>query len=106
MANDVATINQALPNRRWTFPVTITLSDTTTAKNLYVDVTGSRPYRFIMNIGTSGLVSIFWLNNTTVPVWLVQGGILEGGYWVHAKTTGTDAGVSLLGLIGMEGRSQ
>ena len=100
MGNDVYTINQLVPARRWTYPIAVVLSDTNTDKNLQVN---GIPYKYIMNIGTSGNVNIFWMDGTTVKIWLNQGQEIEGGWWQHARDADTDAGVELRGLIGMPG---
>lgn len=102
MAETTMTINYLLPVRRWDRPFSITLSDTLTERNLQVN--GTVAYRYIQNVGTSGAVAIAWEpDNTVVAVYLATGQVLEGGLWKHAKTTGTGAGVSLIGFRGIEG---
>ncbi len=97
------TINTPTPNRRWSRPYAITLSDTNADRNLERD---GRPYRYIQNVGTSGLVVIVWQSDlTTTSMWWNQGEIIEGGLWVHARTTGTTVGVDLRGLVGLDGKA-
>lgn len=96
MAVDV--INAKIPVRRWWRPFAITLSDVLSDTNLKRNGT---PYLFLQNIGTSGAVAIAWeTNDTVVNIYLSQGQVIEGGLWRHAKTTGTGAGVSLVGFAG------
>lgn len=89
------TINEPLYPRRWSVAYEVTLSDTNTDKNLQRN---GKPYPFIQNVGTSGLVNIYWNNGTTVDIYLAQGTVIEGGQWVHARDDGTAAGVDLRGL--------
>lgn len=83
-----------LSRRRWSVVYEVTLSDTNSEKNLQRN---GKPYPFIQNVGTSGLVMIVWDNGTTVDLYLGQGVVMEGGQWVHARTTDTTAGVDLRG---------
>lgn len=101
--HDTSTINPALPSRRWSRPYDITLSDTNTDNNLLRD---GRPYKYLQNVGTSGEVVIVWKADSGVlsTIYLAQGAVIEGGYWTHARLTGTDAGVDLRGFVGVEGR--
>lgn len=103
MAETTMTINPILPARRWSRPVAITLTDTNATRNLQVNA--KYPYRYLQNIGTSGVVQCTWEpdNSTVVPIYLAQGEVMEGGYWVNARVTDTTAGVSLVGFIGIEG---
>lgn len=101
MPDHTVTVSQGKPTRRWTKPVAITLSDVNADANL--QTTGGVPYRFLQNVGTSGLVNIFWDDGTTVDIYLSQGEVIEGGRWQHARTTGTAAGVALRGFVGMPG---
>jgi hypothetical protein len=98
--HDVSTVNPGRRPRRWTYAYPITLSDTVADKNLQRD---SRPYKFVQNTGTSGIVRIYQDNGTTVDIYLSTGQDFEGGYWQHAQTTGTTAGVTLVGFVGVEG---
>lgn len=102
-AHDTLTVNAPLPARRWSRPVAITLSDTNTDRNLQLN--GKVPYRYIQNVGTSGVVQMTWEpdNSTVVALYIAQGEVIEGGYWVNARSTSTTGGVSLLGFIGVEG---
>jgi hypothetical protein len=101
MAHDTWTLNYPLPARRYARPYTVSLSDTLTDANLQKNGT---PFRYIQNTGTSGAVAIAWLpDNTVVNIYLSQGQVMEGGHWAHAKTTGTGAGVVLIGFLGIEG---
>lgn len=100
LADTTTTINPKVPNRRWSRPYAITLSDTNTDANLKRN---GLAYKYIQNVGTAGLVNIDWEDGTTIDIYLVQGQVLEGGLWVHARTTGTGVGVSLRGLMGIEG---
>lgn len=98
------TINPAVPSRRWSRPYAITLSDTLADANLQRN---GVPYKYLQNVGTAGKVMIAWSpDNTLVDQYLGTGQVLEGGLWVHAKTTGTGAGVDLRGLMGMEGNGR
>lgn len=101
MAHENSTVNAALPARRWTRPYAITLSDVVADRNL---TRGGRPYLFIENVGTSGLVMISWFDGSLVDLYMNQGKVLEGGLWFHAMSTGTAVGVDLRGYVGMEGR--
>lgn len=104
MANDSMTLNPPSVARRWSRPYAITLSDTNTDRNLQYNT--KFPYRFIQNNGTAGKVTITFepdnATSTAVAIYLAQGQVLEGGHWVHARSTGTDAGVSLIGFVGCE----
>lgn len=102
MATEVWTVNSKDPARRWSRPYAITLSDTLADKNLLFNDT--MPYRYIQNVGTAGEVAIAWApDDTVVNIYLGQGQVMEGGLWRHAKTTGTTAGVELIGFLGIEG---
>lgn len=96
------TINRPDVWRPYTYVYAITLSNTVTDANLLRD---GVPYRYIENIGTSGLVMIRWGNGTDVAVWINQGSSFEGGLFTHAYNNagGTDAGVVLRGFVGMPG---
>lgn len=95
-------VNAKIPIRRWSRPYVITLSDAITDYNLLLKGT---PYKYVQNIGTGGLVAVCWTpNDAVVNIYLGTGQVMEGGLWTHAKTTGTGAGVSLIGMPGMEGR--
>lgn len=96
MAHDTVTRNIALPPRRWSRPYAIELSDTVADSNLQLN--GS-PYRWLQNVGTGGKVMISWYDGTLVDIYLATGQEVEGGLWVHAKTTGTGAGVDLRGFV-------
>lgn len=94
-------INPKLPTRRWSRPYAITLSDTVADQNLKRNGT---PFKYLQNVGTSGLVAIAWEPDATVvDLYLAQGEVIEGGLWRHAKTTGTAVGVALRGFVGIEG---
>lgn len=97
---DSYTVNTLVPARRWTYPREITLSDTNSEKNLQVS---GIPYKYLQNVGTGGLINIFWMDGTTEDIYLAQGQVIEGGWWEHARTTGTVGGASLRGFIGMAG---
>jgi hypothetical protein len=99
----VATVNRAILSRRWTRPYAITLSDTPATKNCQRD---GRPYRWIQNVGTAGLVLFVWgPSGDTASLWFDKGFTMEmGSLLEHAMDAGTDAGVDLRGLVGMEGR--
>lgn len=97
---DTYTINKLIPARRWTYPRAITLSDTNATANLQVNGT---PYKYLQNVGTGGLVNIFWMDGTTLDIYIAQGQVIEGGWWQHARTTGTVGGAALRGFIGMAG---
>lgn len=97
---DTYTVNQLVPARRWTYPREITLSDTNTDKNLQVQ---GIPYKYLQNVGTGGLVNIFWMDGTTEDIYIAQGQVIEGGWWQNARITGTVGGASLRGFIGMAG---
>lgn len=108
MAEIVTTITKALPARRWSRPYAIVLSDVVTDANLRRD---GVPYKYLQNVGTSGLVMIAWGPNTTtfdlVDIYLGQGVVMEMGcFLVHAKTTGTAVGVALRGFVGISGESE
>ena len=94
------TVNARVPIRRWARPYAVTLSDVNTDRNLQRN---SVPFKYLQNAGTSGLVNIFWEDGTTIDIYLSQGQVIEGGLWRHARTTGTGAGVSLRGFMGIEG---
>lgn len=104
MAHDSMTINPPSVSRRWSRAYAITLSDTNADRNLQYN--GKFPYRYIQNVGTAGKALVTYepdnATGTAVAVYLAQGQVLEGGHWVHARTTGTDAGVSLIGFVGCE----
>lgn len=100
MAHDTLTSNVALPARRWTYPYVITLSDTNADANLQRN---GRPYGWLQNVGTGGKVNIVWSNGTTVDIYLATGQEIEGGLWVHARSTGTGVGVDLRGFVKVEG---
>jgi hypothetical protein len=93
------TINAKIPNRRWSRPYAVTLSDTVADANLQH---GACPFKYIQNVGTAGLVMISWSDGTLIDVYLAQGQVLEGGLWVNAMITGTAAGVTLRGFQGIE----
>lgn len=96
------TINPKMPIRRWSRPYAITLSDVVADKNLQRN---GVPYRYIQNIGVAGVVMIAWEPAAVEEsIYLGVGQDFEGGLWLHAKTTGTTAGVVLRGFVGMEGR--
>lgn len=97
---DTYTVNKLVPARRWTYPIAITLSDTNSDKNLQVN---GIPYKYIQNVGTGGLVNIYWMDGTTVDIYLATGQEIEGGWWENARVTGTAAGVALRGFKGMAG---
>lgn len=100
-AHDTLTYNPPVPKRRWSRPYAVTLSNTVADQNLIRD---GRPYRYLQNVGTSGLVMIAWHpDDSLVDIWLNQGAEIEGGYWRHAKILGTTAGVDLRGFVGIEG---
>lgn len=97
----VDTINVATPNRRWSRPYTVALSDVVTEKNLQRN---GVPFKYLQNVGTGGLINIAWEPDATeVTIYLSQGQVIEGGLWRHAKTTGTVAGAVLRGFLGIEG---
>lgn len=100
MPDTTVTVTQPHPLRRWSYPYEITLSDTNTDKNLQRNGIG---YKYIQNVGTAGLVNIYWQNGTTVDIYLGQGQEIEGGLWQNARVTGTAAGVVLRGFVGMAG---
>lgn len=99
------TVKKKLPRRRWSKPVVITLSDTISGRNLQQN--GTDPYRFLMNVGAAGTVMIVWepddAGASPVSIWINQGEVIEGGHWIHAKSTGSSVGATdLRGLIGFE----
>ena len=100
MGNDVYTVNRIPPARRWTYPIAITTSDTNADANLQVN---GIPYKYLQNVGTGGLVNIFWMDGTTEDIYIAQGQVIEGGHWQHARTSGTVGGADLRGFIGMAG---
>lgn len=104
VAHESMTLSNSLPSRRWSRAVAITLSDTNSDKNCQVGA--SRPFRYIANTSaTSGVVAFTWEtdNSVAVAVPIAAYGYLEGGYWVNARVTGTTVGITLVGLIGIEG---
>lgn len=99
MPSDI--INIVPPLRRWSRAYEITLSDTLTDQNL---LRNGVPYLFLQNVGTAGLVMIAWSPDFALEdIYLTTGQVIEGGLWLHAKTTGTGGGVSLRGFVGMGG---
>lgn len=101
MAHETSSVNQARTSRRWTYAYAITLSDTVADANLQRD---GRPYKFIQNIGTGGKVMIHQDNGVAIDIYMSTGQDFEGGYWQHAMSTGTGAGVELRGFVGVENR--
>lgn len=102
MAEYSVSVNKPLPPRRWSRPFAITLSDTNSEKNLQYN--SQVPYRYLHNAGTGGVVQITYEpdNSTVLPLYIPQGGVVEGGHWVHARSTDTAAGVELYGFLGQE----
>lgn len=99
MATD--TINVASPSRRYSRPYAITISDTIANNNLKRN---GVPFLFIQNLGTGGLVNILWEDGTEVTIGLGQFQVMEGGFYRHAKSTGTTTpgtGVILIGFLGV-----
>lgn len=101
--HDSYQINSALPPRRWSRPYAITLSDTNTDRNMQRN---RKSFRFVYNVGTGGKVMVTYEPDndtaTAEPLWINQGAFVEGGLWVHARSTGATAGVELYGCDGME----
>lgn len=104
MAHNTYTSNPTLPNRRWSRPFPITLSDTNTERNLQYN--GVVPYRYLHNAGTSGSVIVTYepdnATSTGRKLYIPQGGVVEGGHWVHARSGSSTAGIELYGFLGME----
>lgn len=95
-------VNPRVPIRRWSRPYPITISDTTTDKNLQRN---GVPFLYIQNLGTGGLVNIVWEDGNEATIGLSQYQVIEGGLWRHAKSTGTTTpgtGVILRGYLGIE----
>lgn len=93
-------INPKIPNRRWSRPYAITLSDTIANANLQRN---STPFKYLQNVGTAGLVMISWSDGTLIDIYFTQGQILEGGLWVNAMATNSTVGAtSLRGFLGIE----
>lgn len=104
LADTTTTINVRMPNRRWSRPFDINITDTVTDKNLQHN---SVPFKYIQNVGTSGGVVILWEpDGVIVDIYLSQGQVIEGGLWRHARAAGTGVGVDLRGFLGIEGRDQ
>jgi hypothetical protein len=101
MALESTVSNPALPSRRWSRPYAITTSDVPADVNL---IHNGRPFKYLQNVGTGGLVLIRWYDGTDVGIYLAQGTVIEGGYWTHAFTTGTVGGADLRGFVGLEGQ--
>lgn len=104
MSDYTISINKPLPPRRWSRPFPITLSDTNSDKNLQYN--GQVPYRYLHNAGTSGSVVITYEpdNDTATArkLYIPQGGVVEGGLWVNARSTDATAGIELYGFLGQE----
>ena len=103
MAHDVLTANPPDYPRRWSRMHLITLSDTVTTRNLQRNFV---PYKWLHNVGTSGLVYVTYepdnSASTKAPVYIPQGGFVEGGQWVNALSTDATSGLILYGLVGYD----
>jgi hypothetical protein len=93
-------VNAKNPLRRWSRPYDVTLSEVNSDRNLQRNLVA---FKYLQNVGTSGLVNIVWEDGTTIDIYLTQGQVIEGGLWRHARTTGTGVGVDLRGFMGIEG---
>lgn len=94
-------INARVPNRRWSRPYAITVSDTIASANLKRN---GVPFKWIQNLGTGGLVMIAWQpDGALLDVYLAQGEIMEMGLPLHLMSTGTTAVGPFRGFLGIEG---
>lgn len=103
MAESTLTANPPDYPRRWSRMHAITLSDTVTDRNLQRNRV---PYKWLHNVGTSGKVFVTFDDDnsasTKAPIWIPQGGFVEGGQWANALATDATAGIELYGLVGYD----
>lgn len=103
MAHDTLVSNPPDYPRRWSRSHAITLTDTVSTYNLQRNRV---PYKWIYNVGTSGVVYVtFEPDNsasTKSPIYIAQGGFVEGGQWANALATSATVGIELWGCVGYD----